>query len=343
MPAKRTILMRINNLTDCINMNGISKEDLYSREGTLLISKHKPVPRKVFTMPIYVFRDIAYDTINVPDTGIRNNQCDERDLWIAKVRDRIGGNTVDSIDSATNDIIAIHANEHLNAAKIKHTHEIITEFYQKDRYKVYSAIQLMRTANSYLYHHSFACYLLFAQALHDFRKYIDKDTFWNAFKNSYDSVSFNPISIKKYAIGVVLHDFGKTMVDQKTLNKRGPLTMNEYAEIMRHPALGVKALRHININNYEILEIVGNHHAHHKVYSNQFQSPLAVICNIVDIYDACRSPCCYHKALSIEKTKEILEQEFRQNKWNPFIYTTLMKETFPAFEKSLALYATSLN
>ena len=60
-----------------------------------------------------------------------------------------------------------------------------------------------------------------------------------------------------------------------------------------------------------------------------------MICNIIDIYDACRSERCYKNSLSYETTLTILNKEYKKYNWNKFIYNIILKDTLPKFEAAL--------
>ena len=61
-------------------------------------------------------------------------------------------------------------------------------------------------------------------------------------------------------IGSLLHDFGKTFISQKVLNKTGKLTPEDIATIKRHPEEGYKYLKENTHLNEIPLSIVRDHH-----------------------------------------------------------------------------------
>ena len=66
-------------------------------------------------------------------------------------------------------------------------------------------------------------------------------------------------AVRNVELGAVLHDIGKVRVPESILNKRGPLTDEEWAVMKTHPEVGEHILRPIQSLN-AILPIVRHHH-----------------------------------------------------------------------------------
>ncbi len=66
--------------------------------------------------------------------------------------------------------------------------------------------------------------------------------------------------VKSIELGGHLHDVGKIGVREDVLNKRGPLTDEEYEHIMTHPLLGWRILRPLLADNPVPLNVVRHHH-----------------------------------------------------------------------------------
>lgn len=140
---------------------------------------------------------------------------------------------------------------------------------------------------------------------------------------------------KKLAMGLLLHDIGKTMVDQKILYKPGKLTQEEYEYIKSHTVLGYDALKQ-NDSLTEISRIVALSH-HERLDGSGYPNHLkgdelhefVRIAAIVDIYDALTSERCYHRKKSIYEAVELLKED-AAGKLDP--------ELLSLFVKSLAIY-----
>jgi len=125
----------------------------------------------------------------------------------------------------------------------------------------------------------------------------------------------DPERLKVIAGGGLLHDMGKLRINPDTLNKVGPLTPDEWAELKTHPSLGLDLLHgRPDIREAELLIV---HEHHEKLDGSGYPLGLrgseisreAQITTVVDIYDAltCKRP--YRPALSHEKASAILAQE----------------------------------
>jgi HD-GYP domain-containing protein (c-di-GMP phosphodiesterase class II) len=64
-------------------------------------------------------------------------------------------------------------------------------------------------------------------------------------------------------LGGHLHDLGKIGVREAVLNKAGPLTSDEYAHVMEHPAIGWHLLRPLLEDAPHALAMVRSHHERH--------------------------------------------------------------------------------
>ena len=99
-------------------------------------------------------------------------------------------------------------------------------------------------------------------------------------------------------LGALLHDIGKIGVADEILQKRGPLTSEEYEQIKRHPALGAHILRHVSFLESH-LPIVELHHERPDGRGYPFglrgdDIPVAArIVHVADAFDAMTSARAY--------------------------------------------------
>ncbi len=101
-------------------------------------------------------------------------------------------------------------------------------------------------------------------------------------------------------LGALLHDVGKSRIDQNILNKPGKLTPEEFEEIKRHPRLGYEM--YDGILPEQITDIILHHHEKFNgkgypdgLYENQI-SLFAKIVALADVYDALTTNRVYAKA-----------------------------------------------
>lgn len=121
--------------------------------------------------------------------------------------------------------------------------------------------------------------------------------------------------MKKLAMGLLLHDVGKTMLDQEILYKKGKFTQEEYEHVKSHTVLGYEALKQTD-SLTELSRIVALSH-HERLDGSGYPYGLkgdeihefARIASIVDIYDALISERCYHKKRSIYDAVKMMKDQ----------------------------------
>lgn len=108
--------------------------------------------------------------------------------------------------------------------------------------------------------------------------------------------------------GALLHDVGKIGVPDAILRKQGPLTMDEWAIMRRHPEDGYRMLRHIGFLS-NALPVVLHHHERYDGtgYPDGLtgeEIPLAArIFAVADAFDAMTSQRPYRRAHSVESAR----------------------------------------
>ncbi|GEM_PF-1882221 len=331
-------LSKIEDINHFIDENGKTKSDLFNNKGALLVLKNTHPPEKIFHIPVYTYVEDIHKHMVLPVIDREKNvsEMDEQkrkqkhhkkiESVLGRTALRLYEQTAPSIDTILNTPTLTHKDFSTAA-------EIVGETIKQDHYNLHAVIQSLRTIDTYTYNHCFSVYLLTVRALQHFRQYINDNEFWDAFKQDFGKINFNIDSLKRYGVAALLHDYGKTLIPPEILNKPGSLTAEEFEVMKKHPRLGVEALVHLNIDEPNILEIVGNHHPQYLTFRERGQSPLVQIVNIVDIYDACRSVRPYKQPFSLEETYSILKSEKVKNHWDPFIFNIIINEVLPEFEK----------
>jgi len=66
--------------------------------------------------------------------------------------------------------------------------------------------------------------------------------------------------LRELALGCLMHDIGKTYIDEAILDKRGPLTGEEFAAIQQHPYLGFELLRRMPFQSLLPAHVAYQHH-----------------------------------------------------------------------------------
>lgn len=112
--------------------------------------------------------------------------------------------------------------------------------------------------------------------------------------------------------GGILHDIGKTKINYKISNKKGPLTKEEYAEMKKHTIYGKLILERNPRISEDILKIVEQHHERVdgtgypcKLKGNEISDLAKIVC-ICDVYDAVSNDRNYRKKFSPSDAYELI-------------------------------------
>ena len=110
------------------------------------------------------------------------------------------------------------------------------------------------------------------------------------------------------------HDVGKIGVPERLLRKRGPLTANEYRQVMAHPAVGERILRLLLPDGHPILGAVRSHHERYDGHGGpdglaSEEIPMgARIVAVADAFDAMTSTRPYRPRLKLDTALKELEE-----------------------------------
>jgi HD-GYP domain-containing protein (c-di-GMP phosphodiesterase class II) len=114
--------------------------------------------------------------------------------------------------------------------------------------------------------------------------------------------------------GSILHDLGKTKVSPEILNKPGPLTSEEFAEVKNHTIWGYQMLKEYAPDQVSdsALDIVLNHHERYdgsgypRGLKREEISDMAGICALADYYNAMTTERVYRKAFPPDRIYEMI-------------------------------------
>ncbi len=128
------------------------------------------------------------------------------------------------------------------------------------------------------------------------------------------SVGYKEMEIERIEYGALLHDIGKIAIDQRILDKPGPLTQEEREIMQAHPIIGERIITRVSFFA-DIAPIVRWHHERWDgkgypdgIKGEQLPIPVRII-NLVDAFDAMSSDRPYRKSLALEETLNIVERE----------------------------------
>lgn len=126
------------------------------------------------------------------------------------------------------------------------------------------------------------------------------------------NLNYSKMMMEQLAIGMMLHDIGKILLDSNILYKKEKLSYIELQYIMQHVIMGYEYIK----NNTEIpnasKKVILCHHERldgsgypNKLYENQLDE-FSKIAAIVDVYDALTSDRCYRKKWKTNKALKFL-------------------------------------
>ncbi|HEX8409284.1 MAG TPA: HD domain-containing phosphohydrolase [Thermoanaerobaculia bacterium] len=149
----------------------------------------------------------------------------------------------------------------------------------------------------------------------------------------------------------LLHDIGKIAVPENLLNKRGPLTRDEFLRVVDHPVIGEEMVRPLTTLS-AVLQLIRHHHERYdgRGYPDGLRGdaiPYEVrLLSIVDAYDALTSHRSYRPApLSHEAALSTLRREASGGKWDSTLveaFVTMLGDHGPAWD-AISLPAPALN
>lgn len=121
-------------------------------------------------------------------------------------------------------------------------------------------------------------------------------------------------AVKTIVAASLLHDIGKINVDDAVLKKPGKLTPDEFAQIAKHPELGVGLLRGKEFP-WDIKPLILHHHE--KINGTGYPLGLkgediplgARIITIADVFDALTSDRVYRPAFGVDKALSIMNDD----------------------------------
>ncbi len=121
--------------------------------------------------------------------------------------------------------------------------------------------------------------------------------------------------------GGILHDIGKLGVPDAILQKEGPLDVNEWEVMRRHPTIGCEICQRLK-GMKDVIPVIRHHHE--RLDGTGYPDGLKAhmipdivrVVNIVDIYDALTTRRSYKEAFPAAKAFRILWEEVERGWWD---------------------------
>lgn len=190
---------------------------------------------------------------------------------------------------------------------------------------------LVRNAISYVLLGKDALHSLLVLKAYDYRTYTHSVNVCTIGLALAERVGFtNPRDLMDFGVGALFHDVGKTRIPHEVLQKTGPLNDNEWAQIRKHPLMGMELIaphadfpekaKSIVLQHHERLDGKGYPHG----ASAQDIHPFAQVAAMVDVFDAITSRRPYKEALDTYPALTVMTDE---------VGTHLSEEYFKEFVK----------
>lgn len=126
-------------------------------------------------------------------------------------------------------------------------------------------------------------------------------------------------ALDELGTAAMLHDIGKSKIDESILNRNGKLSEDEFKEVQKHPVHSWNILKQLGIKNKNILAGVRSHHE--KLDGTGYPDNLsskeihiyAKIIAICDVFDAITTKRTYKDSKSTFETLILMKKEMRQH------------------------------
>ncbi len=129
-----------------------------------------------------------------------------------------------------------------------------------------------------------------------------------------EHMGFGASAVRDQRRAALLHDIGKLSVSNRILDKPGPLTDGEFAEVKGHPKLTYDVL--VRVAPFrDIAEVASNHHerldgtGYHRGVTGACLDLPSRILAVADVYDALSQDRPYRPAMPMEQVLGILKRQ----------------------------------
>ena len=142
----------------------------------------------------------------------------------------------------------------------------------------------------------------------------------------------NNINLSDIQEAAMLHDFGKVLIPQQILNKKGTLTPKERKIIELHSEFGYELLKQMGVRK-SVLNLIKYHHqkpdesGYPKIENDYVYDFNTQILKVADMYTALTEERAYHKPFTKNEALKIIFKEVEAG--------AISQEVFDALKKSI--------
>ena len=110
--------------------------------------------------------------------------------------------------------------------------------------------------------------------------------------------------VQSVVMGGLLHDMGKARIPLEILNKPGPLSSEEFAEMKKHPNMGMLMAINAGVRDPVIISVIGGHHekwsgkGYPKGIKGNDIPECARVSAVADVFDALTAKRVYKSSMS---------------------------------------------
>ena len=140
----------------------------------------------------------------------------------------------------------------------------------------------------------------------------------------------NKVNLEDLQNASILHDYGKILIPEKILNKKGKFNEDERKVMELHSELGYELLKNENLSQ-KTLNLIKYHHQNinkkgYPSVDNSFNFGLEYqILSLADKYSALREKRSYKNPLAKYEALEIIAKEVNNGNVSQEVYTALLK------------------
>jgi len=138
------------------------------------------------------------------------------------------------------------------------------------------------------------------------------------------------VNLQQLQEAAILHDYGKILIPNEILNKKGALDQREREIMSLHSELGYELLKNKGLDE-NILKLIKYHHqnpsgnGYPAVAKDYEHSITAQILNAADEYTALREERCYKNALDKKQALKVIKEKSDTGTISPEVYQALEK------------------
>jgi len=125
----------------------------------------------------------------------------------------------------------------------------------------------------------------------------------------------DPDTLKRYAMGALLHDIGKSKMDSAVINCKGKLSDEQWLIMKLHTVYGCEILQEQGVDDEIVLDVVRHHHekltgkGYPDGLKNGELSPFVRCTTIADIFDALTTRRSYKDAMPSFPALKLIKEE----------------------------------